>query len=514
MLTALNTLTNAFSKQFFSKSISQSQYWLYCLICMLVTLFVYREWVTISTPISLFYDEAYYLSWAQSFEWGYYSKPPVVAWLIALSTSLFGQAEWAVKLSAPVLYTATAYLLYCINSRWFSPRAGFWAACIFITMPLVSLNSLFVTTDAPQLFFWALASYFFIRANEKNHWVWWLLAGCAGGLGLLSKYTFILLPVAFLCFALVSKKGKRILRNTKFWCACLLAMLILLPNLYWNFQYDFISFQHTSEISKHGENSASFLRMLEFLGLQLIVFGPAFLIYLISKTKAHKRLPKLKQRDSVKLLWCLFWPTIVVISLQAFLARANMNWAASAYVAASLLAGFYISRQKKPSWLIAGLFCNFLLMLSFYHFNSFTKTIGVERTQHNDPFKRIVGWPEFVAQFQPYFNLYPDHKLASNSRKLLAYFGYYLQPNDFTGISMDGDLHIDHHYDLMYSMGESNESQFLFITDNWNEDKLKQYFHRVELVTQQSLPIYSSMQRQADLYKVAGFKGYLDEKTQ
>ena len=147
-----------------------------------------------SVPITLFYDEAYYLSWAQTPDWGYFSKPPVVAWLIALTTGLFGTAEWAVKLGAPLLYGLSTLLIYGIGHRLLSRESGFFAALIFLLAPLVSFNSLFITTDAPLLFFWSAALYAFVRAQASNGWGWWLLAALCGGLGLLSKYTFILLP--------------------------------------------------------------------------------------------------------------------------------------------------------------------------------------------------------------------------------------------------------------------------------------------------------------------------------
>lgn len=476
------------------------------LFIIVACVFGYRLFITINTPITLFYDEAYYLSWAQNLDWGYYSKPPMVAWLIAATTGFFGMAEWAVKLSAPVLYAATALLCFAINKQLFNEKAGFFAGLTFLLMPLVSLNSLFVTTDAPQLFFWAAAFYAFLQAHKTNTWGWWLAAGCLGGLGLLSKYTFILLPVTFLLYAFVSQQGRSILINPRFWIACILAVLILLPNLVWNYHHDFISFQHTSEISKHAENSLSFARMFEFLALQLLVFGPVMLLMLLvfgfKSTKA----------DAIKLLWCLFLPTLVVISLQALTARANMNWAAAAFVAASLLAGVYLSqlwqtRQKvKQALVIAAFAVNIALMLAFYHFDGFTQLVGVERNQHNDPYKRILKWPELVAEFDAEFSNNPQAKLASDSRKLLAYFGYYLSEQDFQGAHFDGSEHIGHHYELKYPIGEQVVDQYFFVTQNWTQAQLAEYFQSVNLVKQVTVPVYPKFARTVYLYQVSGFK--------
>ncbi|MBO0738304.1 MAG: glycosyltransferase family 39 protein, partial [Alphaproteobacteria bacterium] len=55
-------------------------------------------------PADLFPDEAQYWFWSQQLALGYYSKPPLVAWLIALTTHLFGDGEFAVRFAAPLLH--------------------------------------------------------------------------------------------------------------------------------------------------------------------------------------------------------------------------------------------------------------------------------------------------------------------------------------------------------------------------------------------------------------------------
>src|SRR5712691_4999231 len=56
----------------------------------------------------LYPDEAQYWFWSRHLALGYYSKPPLVAWAIALTTGLFGDSEFAVRLSAPLLHAAAA----------------------------------------------------------------------------------------------------------------------------------------------------------------------------------------------------------------------------------------------------------------------------------------------------------------------------------------------------------------------------------------------------------------------
>ncbi|MES1200186.1 MAG: glycosyltransferase family 39 protein, partial [Pseudomonadota bacterium] len=54
------------------------------------------------SPLNLQADEAQYWAWSRNLAFGYFSKPPLIAWAIAGATSLFGEAEWAVRLTAPI----------------------------------------------------------------------------------------------------------------------------------------------------------------------------------------------------------------------------------------------------------------------------------------------------------------------------------------------------------------------------------------------------------------------------
>jgi 4-amino-4-deoxy-L-arabinose transferase-like glycosyltransferase len=74
-------------------------------------LLVLRILALLADPNSLYADETQYWLWSRSVDWGYFSKPPMIAWIIAATTSVFGDADWAVRLAAPFLHTITAMML-------------------------------------------------------------------------------------------------------------------------------------------------------------------------------------------------------------------------------------------------------------------------------------------------------------------------------------------------------------------------------------------------------------------
>ena len=94
-----------------NKSDTSPQYHRWVLF-LLIGLTVLRLASLITSPMNLHGDEAQYWSWSREFDWGYFSKPPMIAWLIGATTSIFGNAEWAVRLSSPLIHPLTAYVIF------------------------------------------------------------------------------------------------------------------------------------------------------------------------------------------------------------------------------------------------------------------------------------------------------------------------------------------------------------------------------------------------------------------
>ena len=477
---------------------SENRYfWL--VVATVVSLFIYREWVTQTIPIHLFFDEAYYYGWSQSIDWGYYSKPPMVAWIIRITTDLLGASEWAIQIGAPLLYSFTALIIYSLGKQLDSLKAGFYAALLFISMPLVSFNSLFITTDAPLLFFWASALWVFLKAQQSNGWHWWILAGLLGGLGLLSKYTFILFPTGFLLYALLSEEGKKLLANVRFWVACILAITILTPNLWWNYNHDFISFQHTAEISGQGDSQFSLSRFTEFLLMQFLVFGPITMIGLLIGIKKERN-------ESTKLLWALFIPIFAVISFQALSAKANINWGAPAYVTGSLIAAIVLAKFQLKKTLITALSVNLIMMIGFYHYELIQKSLGIEKSTSNSPFIRIQGWVELSNKIAPTLSQYPNLIIASESRKVAAYMGFYRNPKNLNARALDLNDHIASQYELLYSLQSGDLNSYLFISESLSSKELSRHFQSVEHLTTQEQIVSKDLTRKVYVTLVSGVK--------
>jgi len=473
----------------------------------LIAITLYRILSLMQPHVSLFYDEAYYYHWSLNLDWGYYSKPPMVAWVIALFTNLFGHSGVAVKMGAPILYSATAGILFFIGRRLWSTAAGVTAACVFSSVLLVGFNSLFITTDAPLLFFWALSTYLFIRAVDSNHWQDWVLLGVSVGLGMLSKYTMGALPMGLFIFMALSPSHRPLLFTAKPWAAALLAGLIFSPNIYWNYLHDFVTLSHTSDISQLDRQLFHPDKLAEFVFSQLLVYGPIWSYFLLRQWFNKQARSSLAHRG---LLLAIFLPLFLVISTQALLSRAFINWAAPCIIGVALSVGYFLSQHPKK--LLVGLAVQLLLVSIFYHWPFILNGLGIEPTRKNNVYQRTEGWPQLAQQVAPILKSNPDALLTSPSRKLLAYVGFYGDNGNLRVARWNSNSdRIDDYYDLFFNLRayENQPQQAFIVIDNIPvvPERLAR-FDSCSGATHFTQPVFKDLTREIYLYICRGFKGY------
>jgi 4-amino-4-deoxy-L-arabinose transferase-like glycosyltransferase len=474
------------------------------LLAIAVSLYRYAAWA--STPdISLFSDEAQYWSWAQALDWGYYSKPPVIAAVIAFTTALAGSdAEWAIKLGPLLLYPLTTMLVYALGRRLYDPMVGRDAALLFLLMPALSMSAVIISTDVPLLLCWAAALLFLWRAREGDAWRDWLLTGFFAGLGLLTKYNMAFFAFALLAFAAADPRERRLLLNPRLYAAGLVALLVFLPNLWWNAQHEFITFRHHEEIS--GINRALFhpAELLEFFGAQFGMFGPLSFGLLLAAI-ARPRLWREARRETRFLLAFCAAPLLLILAL-ALLTHAYANWGAPLYVAASILvAALYRQRRR---WLGAALAVNLALGLAFYHYPALLRVADLPLQKRYDAYHRVRGWDALGIQVQQRLQQYPDARLLSSDRKILAQLLYYARPLQDPRIWAPPDRRPASHYHMTLPLQADDAGVFLWIVARAPAaGDLARFEHaqrRDDLVVQP----YPGLERRYQVWQVDGFRGY------
>jgi len=221
--------------------------------------------------VELMPQEAYYWNYSQHLDIGYLDHPPLVAWIIAASLAI-GSGEFFVRLPAVLVWGVM--LAFVVGfARDLAGRANtLRSALLAATLPFFFLSGVLMTPDAPLAAAWAAALFFLQRALLGGKPAAWLGAGVAIGIGMLSKYTMVLVPLAALAFVVVDARSRRALRSPWAWGGALVALLLFSPVIAWNVRHDWASFAFQG--SRRLAGQASQFSLHEFVGFIVVLLTP------------------------------------------------------------------------------------------------------------------------------------------------------------------------------------------------------------------------------------------------
>ncbi len=310
----------------------------------------------------IYFDEAYYWQWGRHLAWGYYDHPPLIAWLIAALD---------IRPTALLCGAGTVAAVWGLARDVHGSREAAWrAAALWSVVPVAILSGVWATPDAPLLLFWTLALWALWRER-------WVLGGLALGLSLLSKYSAVLLAVAFLATA---ARGRRLPAGAG--GTALLAALLFLPVVLWNASREWGGFAFQL---KHGLGGAGGLASFaEFLAGQLALGGPVLLpLTLVYAVRGPREQLLLRAAAVVPLLF---------FGYAAVRTRGEANWPAMAYVAACVgVAGM------RRVWLWAAAFSGLAVVLAVGSHLLFP----VLRFERDVPLARTHGWQVLSVLAEP-----------------------------------------------------------------------------------------------------------------
>ena len=454
------------------------------LFVALLALVLYRSVSGFFSPLPLQVDEAQYLGWSREPDFGYYSKPPMIAWALGMNRAACELAglsalpwiEGCARLTQAFALGLAG--LFAALSSWalfHHKQAAFAAALLLITSPLFGFLSLFATTDAWLLMFWSIALWSFIRGigpgldsslstsagarADQGHWAYWAVCGVAVGLGLLSKYSM----GVFVVSAVIVLLALRRLFSWGPWLAAAVAFTVFMPNLIWNAAQGFPTLSHHLEISQvqsltptQWSGLGAVRSLAEFLAAQLVLIGPFAVLSLLLWAPAYLRGQQTKDRAKLNLLWWFALPMLAIVLLQAGLSRAFANWAAPAYLALAILAGVLwtssVAAAQRPSvgrrllWLSAALGLVFSALMIHglryaYQENAALQIRAVEK---------LRGWKEAAIWIQSKARAH-DAIVVAEDRRLLASLSGYL---GLRAYALDEQNRRNHHYSWFYHLSD------------------------------------------------------------
>ena len=314
------------------------------------------------SPLQLYPDEAQYWLWSRDLAFGYFTKPPLIAWLIR-ATTLFGDAEPMVRLSSPLLHGAAGLFLFFAARRLYDARVGLASLLVYALTPAVQLGGFVMTTDTPLVacLAGALWAYVAMQSGEGRHWRAAAALGLALGFAFLAKYAALYAVIGIAAHLAISREARRAWTWPTIVAAIAAFTLLAAPNLIWNAVNRFASFGHLQQEAAWGARKGGVLEALGFIGSQFGVFGPVPFAVLIGGAAwlgLHRRL---QSADVLLLCWAA--PALLIVLVQAFMAGAKANWAAAAFAPGSILVAAWMLRWGRPRVLAAVLAVHAVLAL-------------------------------------------------------------------------------------------------------------------------------------------------------
>jgi hypothetical protein len=196
----------------------------------------------------LCYGESYYFACAHHPSLGYFDHPPLSILVATGSLDLAGEVgRLVLRWPFIVLFAGTTWLLFILGRKLYGPWPGFYAALLLNVTPVFSLSvGIFLQPDGPLMFFWLgcvwCLAHVLLDPPASRPLMWWAAAGAMLGLGLLSKYTALLLVTGAGLYVLARRDRWRWLTHPGPYLALAIALVLFSPVLLWNAQHDWISF--------------------------------------------------------------------------------------------------------------------------------------------------------------------------------------------------------------------------------------------------------------------------------
>lgn len=390
--------------------------------------------------VNLVSDEAYYWMWGQHPGLSYFDHPPLNAWLIWVSSQLFGHGIIQLRMWSVLTTIGTAVIFW----NWAKRFGGadwegiFWrSCCIWLAAPMFGVYPTFATSDHLLFFFILLSGHFFINyltavrergtARLSDLYLGALFMGVTG----LSKYNALFFGVALFAYIVASPKLRGLLRNPHLYLAALLVVVVASPVLIWNISNGFASFEfHLVE-----RHDAGFLHnitdrhIIEFITQSALMATPFGLVGIVAFVFSA---PKDGfERTAWGFGSWFFWLSTLGFLFVALTQQLFPWWNISAYV----LAMPFMGKVMRNAVLFWGHIAIGLLLSVFYVYSSSVYPV-LNLIDRPDPTReRYYGWDEIAAPIRSAVEQYQPDFIASSKWEGASVVGFALNDPDVVSIS-------------------------------------------------------------------------------
>lgn len=357
-------------------------------LIILITLLI--KLLTIS-KINLIAEEAYYWNYANHLALSYLDHPPMVAYLIKIFATIFGINEFAIRLPGVICWAICAFFSYRLT-KLIHKGSEIYAVLLLSILPFFFIQSLIMTPDLPLIAAWSACLYYLYLALVNDNKSAWYSAGIAFGLGLLSKYTIVLLlPATILYIIFIDKSYKKLLTPQPY-IAIGIATIIFMPVIYWNATHEWVSFLFQSTRRFNASSTFSLHQLIGLLILFLTPVGVWNLIQIFKKSTINENKLTFKSQRFQQIFTCT---PLLFFAIFSLVHEVKFNWIGPGLLAIIPWIATQITNKKSnlSKWSITT-----IVLLLGYIGIIICITSGKPTTIYKTIFTKFIDWNNFQSQ--------------------------------------------------------------------------------------------------------------------
>lgn len=248
------------------------------------------QYILISPEYELQRDEFLHLDQANHLAWGYISVPPVTSWISSVILFLGNSLFWIRFF--PALFGALTLLLVwkaieALKGNMFALVLG--ATCVLFSA-LLRLNVLYQPNSLDALC-WTAFYFILIKYANSENTKWFYIGMVVLAVGFLNKYNIVFLLIGLLPALLSTRRS--VFLEKHFYFSIALFLLLILPNLVWQFNNNFPVYHHMQQLAKTqlvNVNRWVFLKdqILFFIGSLLVILAALYALLFFPAFKKYQ----------------------------------------------------------------------------------------------------------------------------------------------------------------------------------------------------------------------------------
>lgn len=243
------------------------------LLCFFIVLKIALSFIVINPVYDLHRDEYLHLDQAKHLALGYESVPPFTSWISWLILQLGNGVFW-VKFFPALFGTLTIVVVWFAVKELKGNLFALALAGISVTFSVILRLNILFQPNSFDVLCWTFLYLCFIKYIHSYNSKWLWFAAMAFALGFLNKYNIVFLVLGFFP-AILLTEHRRILVNIHFYGAILLALVLIAPNLAWQYENGFPVVRHLKTLS---ETQLVNVNRADFLKEQLLFFIGSFFV--------------------------------------------------------------------------------------------------------------------------------------------------------------------------------------------------------------------------------------------